>query len=153
MSCGFCFIFCSARASSESAAFHLYHPWCTKTICMVSWVYYPHCILFFTCIVNIYSILHNHPIITHKIITIIIILIGINCVKISNLFLMSIIQIFFIFSWLTRGWLLGSSVTEEIRATIIDWLIQVCLLIQLNTHRGLKHASRKGNFICAYFAL
>ena len=101
----------------------------------------------FTSILNIYSILHNHPIITHKIITIIIIFIGINCVKISNLFLMSIIQIFFIFSWLTRGWLLGSSVTEEIRATIIDWLIQVCLLIQLSTHRGLKHASRKGNFI------
>ena len=101
----------------------------------------------FTSILNIYSILHNHPIITHKIITIIIILIGINCVKISNLFLMSIIQIFFIFSWLTRGWLLGSSVTEEIRATIIDWLIQVCLSIQLNTHRGLKQASRKGNFM------
>jgi len=35
-------------------------------------------------------------------------------------------------SWLTRGWLLGSSVTEEIRATIIDWLIQVQQYLSLS---------------------
>jgi len=35
-------------------------------------------------------------------------------------------------SWLTRGWLQGSSITEEIRSTIVDWLIQVQQYLSLS---------------------
>ena len=29
------------------------------------------------------------------------------------------------FSWLSRGWLAGSIVTPDTRATLVDWLLQV----------------------------
>ena len=45
-------------------------------------------------------------------------------------------------SWLTRGSLQGSSITEETRTGIVDWLIQVqqyMFLIDVTLHRAVAN--------------